>query len=371
MKTTPFKSVWLACLYIVIVVCMIGCHEARTIPKATFTNPLLSSGADPWTFYQDGYYYYIKSQGRSLVLLKTPDITALAQAQTKVIWQAPDNTDHSKNLWAPEIQYIRGAWYVYYAADDGNHHNHRLFVLENPSRDPFDGTFVMKARIKTDPNDNWAIDGSVFEHKGHLYLLWSGWMTPKVDVEVQRIYIAGMSNPWTVSSDRVQINEPEYDWEKNWNYAAVWTPEFPIYVNEGPQMLTHGDKLHVVYSCSGCWTPYYALGMLTTAVDCDLLDPAVWLKSTEPVFKKSPENGVYATGHNCFFKSPDGTEDWILYHANDDPNDGCGNKRSPRAQKIEWTDDDMPVFGVPLPTSQVIGKPSGTPFRDNGFFVDL
>lgn len=330
-------------------------------PVATFTNPLLASGPDPWAIYDEGFYYYIKSRGRSLVLLKTRDITALAQAQEKVIWRAPEGTAHSRNLWAPEIHRLRGAWYIYYAADDGNHHHHRLFVLENTSRDPFAGSFAMKAQIKTDPVDNWAIDGSVFEHRGNLYLLWSGWEVPKVDIETQRLYIARMSNPWTLGSDRVQLNAPEYDWERNWHYPPAGSPKRPVYVNEGPQMLKHGNKLHVVYSCSGCWTPTYALGMLTTHVDADVMDPNAWIKSTEPVFQQSQENGVYGTGHNCFFKSPDGTEDWILYHANDDPNDGCGNRRSPRAQRIEWRENDMPYFGVPLPTAQPIVKPSGTP----------
>lgn len=338
-----------------------GCASQETTSVDMFTNPLLPSGPDPWVVYEDGFYYYIKSQGRSLVLLKTRDITTLEQAERRVIWRAPEGTAHSRNLWAPEIQYIRGAWYVYYAADNGNHHNHRLFVLENKRRDPFAGTFTMKARIKTDPADNWAIDGSVFEHKGQLYLLWSGWEFPKVDVEVQRLYIARMSNPWTVSSDRIQLNEPEFDWEKHWKYPGVWTPDFSVHVNEGPQILTHGDKLHIVYSCSGCWTPFYALGMLTTHVDSDPMDPEVWFKSPEPVFQQSVEHKVYGTGHNCFFKSPDGTEDWILYHANDNPTDGCGNKRSPRAQRIKWTEDDMPDFGEALPTSQPIAKPSGTP----------
>jgi hypothetical protein len=85
-----------------------GCATHGKEPVETFTNPLLPAGADPWVVYEDGYFYYIKSQGRSLVLMKTPDITALAQAETKVIWKATEGTDHSKNLWAPEIQYMRG-----------------------------------------------------------------------------------------------------------------------------------------------------------------------------------------------------------------------------------------------------------------------
>ncbi|MHA7581584.1 hypothetical protein ACX12E_14490 [Paenibacillus vandeheii] len=35
-----------------------------------------------------------------------------------------------------------------------------------------------------------------------------------------------------------------------------------------------------------------------------------WAKSLQPVFRKSIENNVYATGHNSFTTSPDGLEDW-------------------------------------------------------------
>jgi GH43 family beta-xylosidase len=100
--------------------------------------------------------------------------------------------------------------------------------------------------------------------------------------------------------------------------------------------------------------------MLTARADSDLLDPASWEKHPEPVFRHSPENGVFGTGHNSLFKSPDGTEDWILYHANDEPQDGCGRERSPRAQPVRWRADATPDFGVTLSTSVPIAKPSGT-----------
>lgn len=96
-----------------------------------------------------------------------------------------------------------------------------------------------------------------------------------------------------------------------------------------------------------------------TGADSDLLDPGSWTKYPEPVFSHSPENGVYGTGHNCFFKSPDGKEDWFIYHANNKPEQGCGGRRSPRAQKIEWREDGFPNFGVPLSTVTEITKPSG------------
>ena len=368
------------CIFLITSIVLISCKGVKVLNqnsevelvsqtnnlKSTFTNPLLDNGADPWAIYHDGNYYYIKSEGTSIALLKTPDITDLRNAQKRTIWKAPETGNHSKNIWAPEIHFINGAWYIYVAADDGDNRNHRMFVLENTAKDPFDDSFKLKSKLKTDTNDNWAIDGSIFKHNGEFYFVWSGWERPKIEngEETQNIYIAKMSNPWTISSDRVLLSTPSFDWEKNFNYPGVWQPNAPVYVNEGPQAIVHGQKLHIVYSASGCWTPNYALGLLTMNVDGDPMYPSNWSKSKEPIFSQSKENGVYGTGHNSFFKSPDGNEDWILYHANDQPTDGCSDKRSPRAQKIDWSKDDMPIIGVPYPTILQLQKPSGTIIKD-------
>ncbi|MFV0593370.1 MAG: family 43 glycosylhydrolase [Draconibacterium sp.] len=337
--------------------------NAVKVSEATFTNPLLPVGPDPWALHHNGLYYYMNTVQDRLVLWKTADITNLKTADQKTIWQ-PADPSNSKHLWAPEIHFIDDKWYVYYAADGGNTDDHQLYVLENSSADPFDGEFVMKARISTDPDNNWAIDGSLFEHHEKLYMVWSGWQTRRIDTETQCIYIAEMKNPWTLGSDRVLISKPELEWERKYVNVDGSMPDHKIFVNEGPQPLLspRGKFVHLIYSASGCWTPYYALGMLTANANADLLDPKSWTKAEQPLFRQSPENGVYGTGHNSFFKSPDGTEDYILYHARDTEMDppGKGDTRSPRAQKIDWDDNDYPVFGVPFPTSKRLKKPSGT-----------
>jgi GH43 family beta-xylosidase len=66
------------------------------------------------------------------------------------------------------------------------------------------------------------------------------------------------------------------------------------------------------------------------------------------VFKGNPANKAFSPGHNCFFKSPDQKEDWILYHANPSAGQGCGRFRSPRAQKFTFSKDGTPVFGEPV-----------------------
>ncbi len=311
---------------------------------STFINPLLPSGADPWCIYKNGYYYYTNTTGDDITIWKTKSIASLATAKNKIAFTPPANGSYSKDIWAPEIHFLNGKWYIYFAADNGKNETHRLWVLRNNRKDPMKGKWKMKGKLTT-PEDKWSIDGSIYNHNGQLYLIWSGWQGD-INFE-QDIYIAKMKNPWTVEGKRVRLSSPQFDWE---THGELHDPENPphVNVNEGPEILRHNDKLFLIYSASGCWTDFYALGMLTTSANSNLMDSASWLKSPIPVFKESVKNKVYAPGHNSFFKSPNGKEDWILYHANDAPNEGCGEKRSPRAQMFTWNDDGTPNFGEPV-----------------------
>jgi GH43 family beta-xylosidase len=323
-------------------------------PQQTFTNPLLPSGADPWVIHQGGYYYYTNTNGSKLVIMKTKNLAELASAEKKTIWEPPPNTMHSKEIWAPELHYINHKWYMYYAADDGNNNNHRLYVLENASADPLTGDWTFKGKV-SDATDKWAIDGSLFSHKGQLYMIWAGWEGDENGQ--QDIFIAKMKNPWTIKGKRKKISSPLYEWEK---HGDLHDPNNPphVNVNEGPEILKHDNKLFLIYSASGCWTDFYALGMLTASANSNLLDARSWKKSLTPVFQQSVVNGVYAPGHNSFFKSPDGKEDWIVYHANSKPGQGCGGFRSPRMQKFTWNKNGTPNFGIPVKENVPLAIPS-------------
>ena len=343
------KRIWL--IYVLIVFSAVTVAQEGT---GTFTNPLLPSGADPFSFYKDGYYYYTHTTGNRVVLWKTKTIAGLKSAEQKTIFTPPTGTAYSKNLWAPEIHFLDGKWYAYFAADDGHNRNHRMYVLENSSADPMQGDWIFKGKV-ADPSDKWAIDGDVFRHRKKLYMVWSGWAGDENGQ--QNIYIAEMKNPWTIKGNRVQISSSNYDWEKNGDLNDSLNPRH-VDVNEGPQLLRNGKKLFIVYSASGCWTDYYVLGLLSFSGKKNLLDSTMWKKHPDPVFKQSKENKVYAPGHNSFFKSPDGKEDWILYHANSLPGQGCGRHRSPRAQRFTWNKDGTPFFGEPVKENTTIPIPS-------------
>ena len=75
---------------------------------------------------------------------------------------------YSEAIWAPQFHFINGNWYVYFAADGGENKDHRMYVLENKSEDPFKGEWIFKGKVAASP-DRWAIDGNVFRHEDKLY----------------------------------------------------------------------------------------------------------------------------------------------------------------------------------------------------------
>lgn len=342
---TKIRSVFCAALFTISII------SAQT---GTFTNPLLPSGPDPFVIFHDGFYYYMNTTARNLTVWKTRSMSDLKNAEQKTVWTPPTEGPYSHDIWAPELHFINDKWYIYFAADAGTNQTHRLWVIENNSPDPLTGAWSTPRKL-SDSTDKWAIDGSVFENKGQLYLIWSGWEGDENGT--QSIFIAHLKNPWTVDDPRVRISTPQYPWEKVGDLPGG--DPLHVDVNEGPEMLKHGDKLFLIYSASGCWTDYYALGEAIASADSNLLDPNSWKKVPHPVFSESPEAHAYGTGHNGFFKSPDGTQDWIVYHANSEPHQGCGRFRSPRAQPFTWKADGTPDFGKPVPTDQPIPRPSG------------
>jgi len=318
-------------------------------PDTTFTNPLLSSGPDPWVIQQDTMYYYMNTLGDRISIRPTGRMSNLSNTIPVTIWTPPVTGPYSKEIWAPELHRFSNKWYMYFAADDGNNSNHRIYVLENDAADPTTLNWTFKGKLADSTADRWAIDATAFLYENKLYLAWSGW-PDTVNVQ-QNIYIAALSDPTTLKDSRVLISSPTLEWEK----AGA-----PPAINEGPEALINpGGQLFLTFSASGCWTDSYCLGLLTLKPGGDPLNPADWSKSQTPVFTTTAGNGAYAPGHNSFFTSRAGNQNWLIYHANANAALGCGNARNPRMQPFSWNSDGSPNFGVPVKINTPIPKPSG------------
>lgn len=318
--------------------------------RQTFQNPLLSDGADPWIIkHTDGYYYMSVTQNDRISLWRSKALSSIGEQQPTVVWQPDPSEPLSRQLWAPELHYVEGGWYIYYTASDGSgDQSRRICVLELQGDDPLSGSWSFKGAVNT---EHAGLDGTVIAHRGELYFFYSGYgFFPDYG---SAIYAAKMSNPWTLTGDNVLITAPTQAWEKQGGMA----------INEGPVFLRRNGRIFLVFSASATWSDDYCLGMTSIAEAGDLLDAAAWEKHEGPVLTKDPEQGVYAPGHNSFTVSPDGTEDWIVYHAysysESEMSRAEGSRRSLRIQRFGWTEHGMPDFGTPLATDKWLDLPSG------------
>ncbi|WP_078544000.1 glycoside hydrolase family 43 protein [Litchfieldia alkalitelluris] len=307
----------------------------------TINNPVIEQRADPWVYkHTDGFYYFTASvpEYDRIEVRRSKTIQGLKDAETVTAWTKHESGVMSANIWAPEIHYLDGKWYIYFAAArEDAIFDHRMYVIENDSENPLEGSWVEKGQVKTDW-ESFSLDATVFEHKGQRYYVWAQ-RDPEI-VGNSNLYIAKMTNPWTIEGPQVLITKPEYDWET-----------IGFLVNEGAAVLKRNGKIFMTYSASA--TDYnYCMGLLSADEDSDLLDPKSWSKSSEPVFQTSEENSQYGPGHNSFTVSEDGTQDILVYHGRNyreivgdplwDPN------RHTRAQVFTWNEDGTPNFGVPV-----------------------
>lgn len=318
--------------------------------NAYFTNPVFD-GADPWVIRQDSFYYWCASANGGIEISRSSFLTQ--KGETKKVWSSPDTGWNRKHIWAPELHYVDGKWYVYYAAGyDGPPFIHQKSgVLESVTSDPM-GEYIDRGLLQTgtdflNPSTNvWAIDLTVFKHKGQLYAVWSGWSKPETtDKTVQNLYIAPMSNPYTISRDRTEISVPEESWETGG----------PLNLNEGPEVLSTDSNLYIIYSCRESWLKEYRLGQLKLIHrDSSVLSKKNWIKSG-PVFQGTDK--VLGVGHASFTTSPDGKENWIIYHSKKAVEPGWN--RDVRLQKFTWKANGDPDFGTPVPAGEPMLRPSG------------
>ncbi|MFD1177677.1 family 43 glycosylhydrolase [Paenibacillus puldeungensis] len=309
-----------------------------------YVNPIVEQRADPWVYkHTDGFYYFTASvPSYDLIeVRRAAKIQGLGTAEPVVAWRKYDSGPLSANIWAPEIHFIQGKWYIYFAAarttetKDGLF-DHRMYVLENSSANPLEGVWEEKGQIRT-RWESFALDATTFEHRGQLYYVWAQ-KDPAINGN-SNLYISKMENPWTLTGEQVMISTPEYDWET-----------IGFKVNEGAAVLKRNGRIFMSYSASAT-DHHYCMGLLTADENADLLDPQSWAKSPVPVFQTNEENGQYGPGHNSFTVSEDG-QDVLIYHARNykeivgdplyDPN------RHTRAQLIEWNEDGTPSFGIPV-----------------------
>ena len=362
-------------------------YTVKVYDSNAFKSHFINLGGDPWVTYHDGWYYYMVT-GNAFFVSRSRELERV-NSNPVPVFDMSDLIGEEygisivKELWAPELHFIDGRWYIYFTVYDGETEdsaawngctgrpaNHRMYVLESETEDIY-STFTFKGQLKEVESDyinddgwnnadynikpgHWAIDQSIFKWNDKLYAVWSGWSSySSVD---QRIFIAEMSNPYTISGNRVEISRPNYAYE---TYSVI-----PA-VNEGPQALISpdGKTLNIAFSVNRFDDPTYALGLLTLKENGDPLNADDWIKTDEPVLSTNTEKSTYSVGHCSFVCSPDKSEYYLIYHARGGE-DVDTNPREIRIQQFFWYDNGTPCFEKPINADDLVKAPSGIAIID-------
>jgi GH43 family beta-xylosidase len=332
---------------------MIAAMTAHAQDPAGWINPIVPQRADPHVFlHTDGYYYLTATAPEydRIELRRARTLAGLAAAEVKTIWRKHNTGVMGNHIWAPEIHFIDGKWYIYFTAGDAEDKwRIRLYVLESASPNPLQGEWIERGQLKT----NWesfTLDATTFAHRGRRYLVWTQNDNNKPPDagpthKGTHIYIALIDTPTSITGKQVMLTRPEFDWERRGHW-----------VNEAPAVLIRHGKIFLTFSVSAT-DANYCLGLLTADEDADPLDPDAWTKSPQPVFKSAPATSQFGPGHNSFTTTPAGKTEIIIYHARNYEHiqgEPLNNPdRATRAQIIHWrnlgTPDVTPDFGDPVP----------------------
>ncbi|KAJ4007479.1 hypothetical protein NW752_007541 [Fusarium irregulare] len=277
-------------------------------------------------------------------------IDGLKTAESVVIWSDVSNPDRACNFWAPEIHKVGDRWHVYFTASKCDPDwgvvlpTLRVYVLEGGMEHPLSSDYRLLDSIVPPNYNGGMLDATLFDIADTRYLLFSSVNGPE-SPDGASLWIAELLSAVTCGN-ATMIAAPEYEWEKE--DSAVLEGPYGIMSPSGTTM--------VVYSADSCSTPAYKFGVMTLTAGGDPLQRASWIKSSTPIFETT--NGLYGPGHNAFFKSPDGEQDWQVFHANLEASDGCGPSRKTFIQPVSWKGDQIDL-GDPLPIGTEIDPPSG------------
>ncbi|MEU3509192.1 family 43 glycosylhydrolase [Streptomyces longwoodensis] len=313
-------------------------------PAGTFRNPL-SPDADPYVTFSSGRYYAIATGGDNTIRMRSAtSLGQLLAATPQVVWTETDPS-RNRDIWAPVVVQLDDHWYVYWTGDDGDIGHHRMQVLESDQPVSQGGTpigpYHYKAQLNDPSSGYFGIDGVPFLHNGKPYFVWASGYCCGFD----RLRLAPMANPWTLTGSSYEMPADICD-----------------AVAEAPATLHRNGRTFLTYSVCDTGKPGYQLHMLSTPDGADPMSGGNW-RNDGTVFASDPAAGVWSVGSNGFFRSPDGTQDWIVYQAKDTgaAGDDTYAGRDTRAQRFTWRSDGTPDFGTPVAVGADLALPSGDP----------
>ena len=324
-------------------------HESpEKIQMKSWEFPFLENRADPMICrIEDRYYFMATDDENGQLTLKirgADSIDGLKKAEDHIIFRANSSGEMSGCIWAPELHFLNGKPYIFFAAGNPYWYTVQSYVLPGKGGDLLkESNWEKPQRVQKRNGDPLTQTGISLDMTAkivneELYLVWAQReMSPDGEFGEHgtsdlMIALAEKDRPWILKTEPVCLSRPEYGWER-----------IDATVEEGPFFIEHGDDLFLSFSGSSV-SVYYCVGLLQINKSADLLDPANWKKYGYPVLKTEFVPKQFGPGHNAYFKDEEGT-DYVIFHAKTPPKEGIDAgmvNRHAGIRRVHWD-----AFGRP------------------------
>lgn len=251
-STRPFRL--LAALFAVL--CFASMASAATYVR---------HGSDPSVIKMNNTFYSVESAAGGIWMRSASSLVGLGASNVDRVNVWSDKAGRGE-VWAPELVEDGGKTWILFSS--GVASKHRMYAM---SADHPMGPYTSETKIAL-PDDQWAIDGTMFNFNGERWFVWSGWEDGSG--KEQNLYICKMSSPTQSTGKRFIISQPREPWETKVSG-----------INEGPEaIIDPNGQLHIVYSANGSWTDRYCLADLRLRKGGDPTYVWDWYKSNGCLF---------------------------------------------------------------------------------------
>ncbi len=288
---------------------------------AQFSNPVSDVYlADPQCFYYQGTYYAVGTGQAEAGDEKLPDrVIPMIKSRDLQHWEPvghllePPAEEKGGSFWAPEVHYNDGTFYLYYHAD-GNGHGFRIRVATSDSPE---GPYTDTGSPLTDVlKNNFAIDSTAFrDDDGQWYLFYATdfYDSDATTFRGTALVVDRLKSMTELEGHPQTVMRAHWQWQLYLRHRLMGGVRADWYTLEGPAVIKHDGKYYCFYSGGNYANDTYGVDYLVA----DHID-GPWRETGEfrgPQIMRTVPGKVIGPGHNGLVSSPDGKQDYIVYHA--------------------------------------------------------
>ena len=302
--------------------------------SGTFENPVYGEDfPDPFVLKHAGVFWAYATgygaDGNCFPVMRSDDLVAWEPAGSAMAALA----ERPPCMWAPEVWYEEGRFYLYYSAGNEEQMELRVAVAEAP-----DGPCVDAGVRLT--SEEFAIDAHVFRDRdGAKYLFYATDFLEHTHIGTG-VVVDRMRDPLSLEGAPRPVVRAQYEWQvydpkRDSKGGVCW------HTVEGPFVLERDGRYAMMFSGGNWQNESYGVGFATT--DRVLAD-GEWSQYCDGAFTRpvlTSAAGVRGPGHNSVVRGPDNRQLYCVYHYW--PDDLRG--RVMAIDRLEWVGDRLVILG--------------------------